>query len=52
MEVETESEILAAQNQELLTKHRATKILQTETDIKCRQCQQFYETLYQHAKYL
>ena len=31
MEVETESEILAAQDQELLTKHHATKILHTET---------------------
>jgi len=29
---ETESEIMAAQDQVLLTKHHATKILQTETE--------------------
>jgi hypothetical protein len=33
---ETESEIMAAQ-----TKYHATKILQTETDSKCRPCYQF-----------
>ena len=36
---ETESEIMAAQ-----TKYHVTKILQTETDSKCRPCQQFEET--------
>jgi hypothetical protein len=36
---ETESEIKAAQ-----TKYHGTKILQTETDSKCRHCQQFQET--------
>jgi hypothetical protein len=33
---ETESEIVAAQDQALQTKYHATKILQTETDSKCR----------------
>jgi hypothetical protein len=33
---ETESEILAAQDQALQTKHHATKILNTEADSKCR----------------
>ena len=33
---ETESEIVAAQNQALQTKYYATKILSTETDSKCR----------------
>ena len=46
---ETESEIIAAQ-----TKYHVTKILQTETDSKCRICQQFDETVehitsHQHA---
>jgi hypothetical protein len=34
--VETESEIVAAQDQVLHTKYYATKILNTETDSKCR----------------
>jgi len=41
-ERETESEIIAAQDQ---IKYRATKILQTETDSKCRLCTQFDETV-------
>jgi hypothetical protein len=42
---ETESEIVAAQDQALQTKYYATKILSTETDSKCRLCQQFDETI-------
>jgi hypothetical protein len=42
---ETESEIIAAQDQALQTKYHATKILQTETDSKCRLRQQFDETV-------
>ena len=38
---ETKSEIIAAQDQALQTKYLATKILQTETDSKCRLCKQF-----------
>jgi len=45
LKVETESEIIAAQVQALQTKYHATKILQTETDSKCRLCKQFDETL-------
>ena len=33
---ETESEKLAAQDHSLQTKYQATKVLQTETDNKCR----------------
>jgi len=33
---QTGSEIIVAQNQALQTKYHATKILQTETDSKCR----------------
>jgi hypothetical protein len=44
LRADTESEIIAAQDQALQTKHHATKILQTETDSKCRLCQQFVET--------
>ena len=40
---ETESEIIAAQGQALQTKYNATKILQTESDRKCRICKQFDE---------
>jgi hypothetical protein len=36
---------VAAQDQALQTKHYATKILNTETDIKCRLCHQFDETI-------
>jgi len=42
---ETESEIVATQDQALETKYYATKILNTETDSKCRPCQHFYETI-------
>jgi len=42
---ETESESVAAQDQALQTKYYATKILNTETDSKCRLCQQFDETI-------
>ena len=38
---EPESEITAAQDQVLQTKYHVTKILQTETDSKCRLCKQF-----------
>jgi len=45
LKAETESEIVAAQDQALQTKYYATKILNTETDSKCRLCQQFDETV-------
>jgi len=45
LKAETEGEILAAQYQALQTKYYATKILSTETDRKCRFCQQFDETI-------
>jgi len=45
LKAETESEIVAAQDQALQTKYYATKILYTETDSKCRLCQQFDETM-------
>jgi hypothetical protein len=45
LEAETESEIVAAQDQALNTKYYATKIFNTEADSKCRLCQQFYETI-------
>jgi hypothetical protein len=41
----TESKIVAAQDQALNTKYYATKILHTETDSKCRLCQQLDETI-------
>jgi hypothetical protein len=44
LKAETESEIVAARDQALQTKYHATKILQTETDSKCRLCHQFEET--------
>ena len=44
MEGETETEIIAAQNQALQIKYHATKILRTETDSNCILCQQFDET--------
>jgi hypothetical protein len=39
------SEIIAAPDKALKTKCHATKILKTETDSKCRQCQQYEETI-------
>ena len=36
LKAETESEIVAAQEQALQTKYYETKILSTETDSKCR----------------
>jgi hypothetical protein len=45
VKAETESEIVAAQDQVLEKKYLATKILHTETDSKCRLCQQFDETI-------
>jgi hypothetical protein len=44
LKAETESETVAAQNQALHTKWYTTKILNTETESKCRLCQQFDET--------
>jgi hypothetical protein len=45
LKAETESEIVASQDQALQTKYYATKILNTETDSKCRLCHQFDETI-------
>jgi hypothetical protein len=45
LKAETESEIVAAQDQALQTKYYATKILNTETVSKCRLCQQFDEAI-------
>jgi septation ring formation regulator EzrA len=45
LKAETESEIVAAQDQALQTKYYVTKILNTETDSKCRLCHQFDETI-------
>jgi len=45
LKAETESGIVAAQDQALQTKYYATKILNTEKDRKCRLCQQFDETI-------
>ena len=45
LKAETESEILAAQDQALQMKYYVTKILNTETDSKCKLCQQFDETI-------
>jgi prephenate dehydrogenase len=45
IKAETECEIVAAQDQALQTKNYATKILNTETDSKCRLCHQFDETI-------
>ena len=42
---ETESETIAAQDQVLQTKHHVSKILQTETDSKCRLYKQLDETV-------
>jgi len=45
LKAETESEIVAAQDQTLQTKYYATKMLNTETGTKCRLCQQFDKTI-------
>jgi len=45
LKAETEGEIVAAQDQAIQTKYYATKILNTETDSKCRLCQQFDEAI-------
>jgi len=45
IKAETESEIVAAQDQALQTKYYGTKILNTETDSKCRLCQKFDEAI-------
>jgi hypothetical protein len=50
LKVETEGEITAALDMVLQTKYHATKMLQTESDTKCRQCKQ-QNTSYQHAQY-
>ena len=42
---ETEREVTAAQDQAVQTKYHVTKILQTETDSKCRLCHQLDETV-------
>jgi Ni,Fe-hydrogenase III component G len=45
LKVQSESEIIAAQDQTLQTKYHAIKVLQTETDSKCRLGKQFDETV-------
>jgi len=45
VEGRSESKIIVTQDQALQTKYHATKILQTETDSKCRLCRQFDETI-------
>jgi hypothetical protein len=45
LKAETKSEIVAAQDQALQTKYYARKLLNIETDGKCRLCQQFDETI-------
>ena len=45
LKAETESEIVAAQDQALQTKYYASKILNSETESKCRLCQKFDETI-------
>jgi hypothetical protein len=45
IKAETESKIVAAQDQTLNTKYYATKILHTEMNSKCRLCQQHDETI-------
>jgi len=45
LKAETESEIVAAQDQALRTKYYATKTLNTDTESKCRLCQQFDERI-------
>jgi len=45
LKAETEIEIVSAQDRALQTEYCATKILNAETDSKCRLCQQFGETI-------
>jgi hypothetical protein len=45
LKAETESDIVAAQDRALNTKRCATKLLHTETDSKCRLCQQLDQTI-------
>jgi hypothetical protein len=45
LKAESESEIVATQDQVLQMKYYATKILNMETDSKCRLCHQFDETI-------
>ena len=45
LKAENESEIVATQDQALQKKYYVTKILNTETDRKCRLCQRFDETI-------
>ena len=45
LKAETESEIVTTQDQALQTIYYVTEILNTETDSKCRLCQQFDETI-------
>jgi len=46
LKAERESEIIAAQFQVLQTKYHTTMILGTETDSKCRLCEQYYEIIH------
>ena len=45
LKAETESEIVAAQDQTLHVKYYGNKIQKTQIDSKCRLCQQFNETI-------
>ena len=45
LKAETESEIVTAQEEAVKTKYYATNILNTETDSKCRLCEQCDETI-------
>ena len=45
LKADTDSEIVAAQDQAPQMKYYATKIFSTETDSKCRLCQQFDVTI-------
>ena len=45
LKAETESEIVAAQDQALQTKYYMANILNRERDSKCRLCQQFYDII-------
>jgi len=45
LKAQNESEIVAGQDRALQTEYYATNVLSTETDCKCRLCQQFDETI-------